>query len=176
MGNIIKDKAITTADWQRLTLEQIEENGLPESGRLMVPLAYWKEHKDELLARKDNSCVWLDAGEESAEIVDDLAHLSLIGLNFPHHKDGRAYSYARELRLRHGYKGDILAFGDVLRDQLFYMQRVGINVFEPRADRDIEVALTGLSDFSLNYQGDVHDTRPIFQRWGEVDERFGKPA
>lgn len=170
---IIKNKAITTAAWQRLTLADIDANGLPASGKVMVPLAYWQAHKAELLARADGACVWLDAGEEPAELADDLPQLDIIGLNFPHHKDGRSYSYARELRARFGYEGDILAFGDVLRDQMFYMQRVGFNVFEPRADRDIEIALEGLSDFSLAYQGDVHDARPIWRRWNDIHNRFG---
>jgi uncharacterized protein (DUF934 family) len=171
---IIKDKRITRADWQRLTLAEIEENGLPASGKVMVPLAYWKAHRDELRIRVDGACVWLDAGEETAEIAEDIHLLDTIGLHFPHHKDGRSYSYARELRLRYGYKGDIVAFGDVLRDQMFYMQRVGFNVFEPRADRDIEVALEGLSDFTLAYQGDVHEPRPIWRRWNEIHSRFDR--
>lgn len=169
---IIRNKAITTADWQRLTLADIEENGLPATGKVMVPLAYWKEHKATLLARADGACVWLEAGEETANIADDLGVLDTIGLNFPHHKDGRSYSYARELRVRYGYQGDIVALGDVLRDQMFYMQRVGFNAFEPRADRDIEEALAGLFDFSLAYQGDVHDARPIWRRWNEIHARF----
>lgn len=169
---IIKDKTITTADWQRLTLADIEESGLPETGKLMLPLAYWQAHKAELLTRPDSVCVWLEAGEEPAEIADDLDKLDTIGLNFPHHKDGRSYSYARELRIDYAYSGDIVALGDVLRDQMFYMQRCGFNVFEPRTDREIEIALEGLFDFSLAYQGDVHEQRPIWRRWDEIDGRF----
>ena len=170
---IIRNKVVTTADWQRLTMADIEANGLPANGKVMVPLTYWKAHKNELLARAAGACVWLDAGEETADIADDLGQLDTIGLNFPHYKDGRSYSYARELRGRYGYQGDIVALGEVLRDQMFYMQRVGFNVFEPRADRDINAALEGLSDFSLAYQGDVLDARPIWRRWQEINARFG---
>ena len=61
--------------------------------------------------------------------------------------------------------------GDVLQDQLFYMHRVGFNAFEVRADRDIHEALeNGLRPFSVTYQGDVHDPRPIYRRRQELEQ------
>jgi Uncharacterized protein conserved in bacteria len=56
------------------------------------------------------------------------------------------------------------AIGDVLRDQLFYMQRVGFDAFAPRADKDIHEALKGLSDFSLTYQASADEKLPLFRR------------
>ena len=44
--------------------------------------------------------------------------------------DGRAFSQARLLRERHGFKGEIRATGAVLRDQLLFMQRCGFDAFE----------------------------------------------
>jgi len=52
----------------------------------------------------------------------------------------------------------------VLRDQLFYMQRVGFNAFAVRADRDIHDALKGLSDFSEPYQAALDIKMPLFRR------------
>lgn len=50
------------------------------------------------------------------------------------------------------------------------MHRVGFNAFEVRADRDIEEALeNGLRPFSVTYQGDVHDPRPIYRRRQELE-------
>ena len=54
--------------------------------------------------------------------------------------------------------------GDVLRDQLFYMQRVGFNAFATRADRNIQDALKGLTDFSEVYQASVDQPLPLFRR------------
>jgi len=80
------------------------------------------------------------------------------------HRVLRGYSYARELRTRYKFQGEIRATGDVLRDQLFYLQRCGFNAFEVRADRSIEEAIAGLQDFTVTYQGDVTDPRPIYRR------------
>jgi len=52
------------------------------------------------------------------------------------------------LRNRHGWRGELRAIGDVLRDQLFFMKRVGFDSFALRADRNIEEAVASLSDFT----------------------------
>jgi hypothetical protein len=57
--------------------------------------------------------------------------------------------------VRLGWTGELRAIGDVLRDQLFSMQRVGFDAYAVRADRDIHDALKGLSDFSETYQASV---------------------
>ena len=50
------------------------------------------------------------------------------------------------------YRGELRAVGDVLRDQLFFMQRCGIDSFQVREDKDAEDAVKGLSDFTVKYQ------------------------
>ncbi len=161
---VIIDGAIEENEWRHLTDEQIESEGVPASGAITVPLSVWQARRDELCKRNDRIGVWLEPGEEPAEIADDLDRLEMVAIHFPAHKDGRGYSYARELRTRYGFSGEVRAVGDVLQDQLFYMHRVGFNAFEVRPDRDINEALAGLKVFSITYQGDVHDPRPIYQR------------
>lgn len=161
MGKVIIDGAIVDNLWRRLEGESLE-NALPE-GKTIVPLAYWQANRDTLIARGEVA-VWLAPGEEPRDLEDDLQQLPLIAIHFPAFKDGRGYSYARELRTRYGFKGEIRATGDVLRDQLFYLQRCGFNAFEIRSDRSIEDALAGLKDFTVSYQGDVMDPRPIYRR------------
>ena len=108
--------------------------------------------------------IWLDTNEQVEEIPDDLEHFQVIALNFPKFTDGRHYSSARLLRERYGYKGEIRAIGDVLRDQLFYMRRCGFDAFAIRADRDPEDALQSLKDFSVRYQAAVDERLPLFRR------------
>lgn len=162
MGKVIIDGAIVDNQWQRLEADALE-NGVPAQGKIIVPLAYWQENRDALIARGDVA-VWLAPGEEPKDLEDDLASLPLVAIHFPAFKDGRGYSYARELRTRYNFEGEVRATGDVLRDQLFYMTRCGFNAFEIRADRSIEEALQGLKDFSVTYQADVNDPRPIYRR------------
>ena len=162
MGKLIIDGAIVDNQWQRLETDALE-NGVPAQGKIIVPLAYWQENREALIARGDVA-VWLAPGEEPKDLEDDLAALPLVAIHFPAFKDGRGYSYARELRTRYKFDGEVRATGDVLRDQLSYMTRCGFNAFEVRADRNIEEALQGLKDFSVTYQADVNDPRPIYRR------------
>lgn len=175
MAKLILDGHIVDNEWRRFDAEQLAESALPDAGKVIVPLAHWKAHRDALLERGDVA-VCLEPGEEPADLADDLAALPLVAVRFPAFKDGRGYSYARELRTRYGFTGEVRAVGDVLQDQLFYLHRVGFNAFEVRADRDIEEALAnGLRPFTVTYQGDVHDDRPIYRRREELADDWREP-
>jgi uncharacterized protein (DUF934 family) len=168
MGKYIKDGAIVENPWRRLSEEDCE-NGLPE-GKIIVPLSVWQSQRETLRQRGDIG-VCLEPEEEPVEIAGDLDCLAVVAIHFPTFADGRGYSYARELRTRYDYTGEVLAVGDVLRDQMFYLHRCGFNAFEPRADVSIESVLEGLKDFSVTYQGDVHDPRPIYRRLDQEEQR-----
>ncbi|HEY6897751.1 MAG TPA: DUF934 domain-containing protein [Rhodocyclaceae bacterium] len=169
MAKIIKNQAVVNDDWSLLQLaegEDAQHVAIPV-GKLLVPLAVWKARHDELLQRKhhgDDLGVWLAPEDDPAAIAGDLAHFAVIGVMFPVFRDGRGYSTAMLLRSRYGYRGELRAIGDVLRDQLFYMQRVGFDAFAIRADRSAEDALAGLSDFSEVYQASWNQPQPLFRR------------
>lgn len=162
MQRIIKNGQIIDESWHLLD-KDVTLDGLSNSDDLIVPLALWCEHSHALKARDGGLGVWLDSDEEVEEIVDDLAHFQVIALNFPIFTDGRHYSSARLLRERYGYTGEIRAIGDVLRDQLFFMQRCGFDAFAIRPDRDPYDALQSLSDFQVTYQAAVGQ-QPLFRR------------
>ncbi|PKM22007.1 MAG: oxidoreductase [Gammaproteobacteria bacterium HGW-Gammaproteobacteria-14] len=160
MTQLIKDGALAENDWTRVGAE----DSIPASGNIIVSLAAWQEQKVSLRNHDGQVAVCLEPGEEPEQIADDLADLPMIAIHFPAFADGRGYSYARELRTRYNYKGEIRAIGDVLQDQLFYLWRCGFNAFDIRADRDATAALKGLTDFTVTYQGDARDPRPVYQR------------
>jgi len=111
--------------------------------------------------------VCIDTHELVEDLVASCADINVfpvIAVRFERFADGRGYSIATLLRTRYGYRGQLRAVGDVLRDQLFLMKRCGFNAFAVRADRDIEVALAGLRDFSEPYQGAVDDPQPVWRR------------
>src|SRR5690606_9763693 len=114
---------------------------------ILVPLDCWLTCQDTLSAREGRTGVWLDSNEFPEKLGDTLAQLDIIGLNFPVFKDGRPFTSARELRMNRGYKGELRAIGDVLRDQLFYMWRCGFDAFLLREDQDIDEALRAFNDF-----------------------------
>lgn len=162
---IIKNKTIVDDDWNVLRLK---ENDTPQgvavpSGKVIVPLKVWQAQRVALQSRADLG-VWLASGERAEELKDDLARFTVIAVDFPRFADGRGYSIAYHLRARFGYRGELRAIGDVLRDQMFYMQRVGFDAFAPRPDKDIHEALKGLSDFSVTYQASADIKLPLFRR------------
>jgi uncharacterized protein (DUF934 family) len=166
MSEIIKNDSIVEDAWNVLKLgegESPESIALPE-GSTLLPLTVWQARRDEVLAKKTPVGVWLDSNEGPEAIADDLALFAVIGVNFPKFADGRGYSTARLLRERHGYRGELRAIGDVQRDQLFLLRRVGFDAFAVRADKDIRAALEGFRDFSETYQGAVDQPHPLFHR------------
>ena len=165
MRKIIKDKAIVDDHWSvfKLTEGESPETVSVPAGQQIVPLQVWLTQRTALSARKDIG-VWLASDERAEQLKEDIAALPLVAVDFPAFSDGRGYSIAFNLRSRLGYEGEIRAVGDVLRDQLFYMQRVGFNAFATREDRSIEDALKGLTDFSDVYQTSWDQKTPLYRR------------
>ncbi|HYD80039.1 MAG TPA: DUF934 domain-containing protein [Paucimonas sp.] len=165
MRNIIKDRAVVADDWTVVRLEegQSAESFAVPAGKVIVPLAVWEARRAELLERGDVG-VLIASHERPEALKGDVSRLPVIAVEFPKFADGRGYSIAYNLRARLGFAGELRAIGDVLRDQLFYMSRVGFNAFAVRADRDIHDALKGLTDFSEPYQASWDIKAPLFRR------------
>jgi uncharacterized protein (DUF934 family) len=165
MREIIKDKAVVNDDW---TLLRLAEGETPESvvvpaGKFIVPLTVWEAQRTALQKRADIG-VWIASHERPEVLKEDVAKLPVIAVDFPKFSDGRGYSIAYNLRARLGFTGELRAIGDVLRDQMFYMQRVGFNAFATREDRSIHDAVKSLSDFSEAYQTAWDQKSPLFRR------------
>lgn len=165
MHNIIKNREVVADDWTVLRLNEgdVAESVAVPAGKVIVPLAVWQAQRPALSQRQDIG-VWLASNERAESLKDEVASLPVIAVDFPKFTDGRGYSIAYNLRARLGYTGEIRAIGDVLRDQLFYMQRVGFNAFAVRADKDIHDAVKGLTDFSEPYQAAWDVKSPLFRR------------
>jgi uncharacterized protein (DUF934 family) len=137
---------------------------IPPEGDVIVPLAAWKTHRGELLARSGGRGVWLTGMDDPADIAQDFGHVGVIAVHFPSFTDGRGYSTGRLLRQRYGWTGELRAIGDVQRDQLFYLARCGFDAFDLRAGENVEVALESFGDFSEAYQTSVERPLPLFRR------------
>ena len=169
MTLIIRNRAVVEDAW---TLVRAAEDGtLPDvaalpAGKVIVPLALWQGSRDALVAAKsrDELGVWLAPDSEPADIANDFDRIALIAVDFPVFRDGRGYSIARLLRERYGYKGELRSIGDVLRDQLRFMERCGFDSYAVRADKDIHDALNAFTEFTVQYQGAFDDPTPLFRR------------
>jgi len=165
MPDIIKNKTIVADDW---TVLRLAEGDTPETvavpaGKTIVPLTVWQAQRDALKSRTDLG-VWLTSDARPEALKGELEHFKVVAVDFPKFADGRGYSIAYNLRARLGYTGELRAIGDVLRDQLFYMQRVGFDAFAVRADKNIHDAIKGLTDFSEKYQTSWDEKNPLFRR------------
>ena len=165
MRDIIKNREVVSDDWTvlRLAEDQVAETIDVPAGKIIVPLAVWLAQRDALIGRSELG-VWIPSDGRPESIKDDLPRFKVIAVDFPKFADGRGYSIAYNLRARLGYEGELRAIGDVLRDQLFYMSRVGFDAFATREDRNIHDALKGLTDFSEAYQTSWDQKTPLFRR------------
>ena len=136
---------------------------VPDAGDVIVSLAQWNAHHAGFEGRAGRVGLLLKSDQEPEEIRA-LAQLPLIAIEFPRFTDGRGYTSARLLRQRFHFAGELRAVGEVLRDQLFYMARCGIDSFALKADKDLDGALSAFQDFSITYQAAADDPRPLFRR------------
>lgn len=162
---IIKHRDVVEDDWSVLRLAEGENPDTVEvpEGRIIVPLGVWQAQRAVLSGRPEIG-VWLAPDEQAVSIRDDLDRFGVVAVDFPKFSDGRGYSTAFNLRRRLGYKGELRAIGDVLRDQLWPLSRVGFDAFATRPDRSIHDALKGLTVFSETYQASSDQPLPLFRR------------
>lgn len=107
-----------------------DDEMLPQ-GDLIISVTGFQAEGEHLLAEGRAVGVRLEPAEEVEALAYDLPRLALVALVFPKYRDGRAYTSARLLRERFGFKGEIRAVGEVLREQAGFMVRCGIDTFAP---------------------------------------------
>ncbi len=159
---IIKNRQIIEDSWQHIA-DDADVDQLPV-GNIIVPFTMWLANKEQLLQRQGQLGVQLSGDNDVTEIAADLTHFSVIALQFPGFRDGRSYSIARALRQHHHYSGELRAVGNVLRDQVGYMERVGIDAFEVDSKQKIQDALKAFNEISVKYQSSSDEPLPIYRR------------
>ena len=158
---LIRQRQLREDSWQGLAAG--DDKAPPAD--LLLTLGQWQARREEWLARTTGRLgVQLEPADDPAARAADLPRLALIAVNFPSFTDGRGFSTARLLRERLGYSGELRAVGDVFRDQLFYLSRVGFDAFLLRPGEDAEAALASLDSFSEAYQSSVAQPLPLFRR------------
>lgn len=159
MPRLIKDHQLVENTVQHLGAD----DPLP-GGDVTVPLTRWQTEREQLRFYPHRVGVRLAPEDDPAELVADLDRLNLIAVEFPAFTDGRAYSQARLLRDRYGFRGEIRALGDVLRDQLQFMARCGIDAFELAESENPEVALAAFTEIAIHYQPAADGQGPAWRQ------------
>ena len=143
---LIKDKQVTQDDWVYF----VDETPL-KADYIIVSLVRWQQERNQL-SKVKHLGLRLESDVELEEIANDLSHFQLIELYFHVFTDGRAFTQARLLRSRYGYTGDIRVSGDFMRDQVFYLNRVGVSSFELNDQDNAQEVIQSMGDFSVDYQ------------------------
>jgi uncharacterized protein (DUF934 family) len=161
MEVIIKDGAIVADAWAHVA----DDQPLPE-GPSTVSLPRWQDGQEVLIEHGAPLGLRLGAADAVDSLADQLGAFELIVLDMAAFTDGRVFSQARLLRERFGYRGELRARGDFIRDQMFFLSRVGVNAFEFPEGTDINDKLKAFGEFSVTYQAAHDDPRPLYRRRG----------
>ncbi len=122
------------------------------NGPVLVSLSRFRAERHALTARNAALGVMLKSEESPERLGDDVHRFSLIALEFPKFRDGRAFSWARMLRTRFQFRGEIRAVGDFLVDQIAYQRRVGFDAWEVAEDFALEDLHRAFSEIRNVYQ------------------------
>ncbi|MEM1086845.1 MAG: DUF934 domain-containing protein [Pseudomonadota bacterium] len=162
---LIKDGAEIEDEWVFVEAE----DELPATGQIVVRLAQFLENADTLLSRNVPVGVHLSPDSDPHELAPYLDRLGLIEVDFPKYVDGRGYSQAQLLRRRLDYKGELRAVGNVLLDQIFYMNRSGFDAYSTTR-ADLPKVLRALEEFSEVYQPGATGRTSVFHKRHMVRE------
>jgi uncharacterized protein (DUF934 family) len=139
-----------------------DDAALPDGGAI-ISLARFTAEREALLARNAALGVRLKAPESPEALGEDVHRLSVIALEFPIFRDGRAFSWARMLRTRMAFAGEIRATGHFLYDQLASMTRTGFDAFEVPEDFTLEHFHRAFAEITDVYQPSADRRKTIRQ-------------
>jgi len=141
-GRLVEDRFVRVLD----------DAPVPEGVPVLLPAARLIADAHDLVERQAPTGVIWPNDRKIAELAPLLDRLALVALVFPTFRDGRAYSQARLLRERHAFRGELRATGQVLRDQLLFLQRAGFDAFEVTKETDALKFAEAVERYSVFYQ------------------------
>ena len=130
----------------------------------LISLEIWKQNEVEIIRQNKSIGIFLRSDQSPEEIGESVDRFSVVAIDFPIFTDGRGLSYARILRERLGYKGELRAVGDVRRDQYLFMLRCGFDAFEIKKESDLEGWNDASEEFSVFYQPTSDNTPWVLRR------------
>jgi uncharacterized protein (DUF934 family) len=145
---LIKGGRIVADDYTRLADDVPVPDGVP----VIVSAARFFAEADAFARRAAPTGIVWPNDRRVAELAPHLDRLALVALVFPIFRDGRAFSQARLIRERHGFRGELRATGQVLRDQFLFMLRAGFDAFEVTKDADAAAFAQASRRYSVFYQ------------------------
>lgn len=130
----------------------LDDAAPPDGVPVLLTVARFLADSSELAGRNAPVGVIWPNSRDISELAPHLDRLALVALVFPTFKDGRAYSQARILRERHGFRGELRATGDILQDEFVFLVRAGFDAFEVKKDGDVAAFADALKRYTVFYQ------------------------
>lgn len=162
---LVKGSAIVADEYTTLA----DDAPIPAQGAILLSTARWLAEAPVWRVRAAPVGVVWPNDRDVVELAPHFDHLALIALVFPKYRDGRAYTQARLLRERFGYRGELRATGQVLRDQLLFMQRAGFDCFDVAKPADADAVAEAFARYSVFYQPTGDGRITVFRaRMGET--------
>jgi uncharacterized protein (DUF934 family) len=143
------------------TFTRVDDDApIPNEGAVLVPAARFLADAAELTQRQAPVGVIWPNDKNISGLAPWLDKLALVALVFPIFRDGRAYSQARLLRERYGYRGEMRATGQILRDQFVFYLRAGFDSFDVIKEADAAAFEETAKRYSVFFQptGDGRQT------------------
>src|SRR6201996_6345529 len=138
-GNIVNDAYLHLA----------EDPEIPADGAILISAARFLQDPEGLLRRPGRLGVIWPNNRDVDDLLPFLDRLTVVALVFPTFRDGRAYTQARLLRERYGYRGELRATGQVLRDQFLFMLRAGFDALDAKKASDAEAFTLSTKRYSV---------------------------
>ncbi len=157
---IIRNRSIAADTFTHVS----DDEPLQRTGDVFVSLERFRAFRDEIYRREGRTGVRVPGDLDPADLAPDLPYFPAIAIEIPRFGDGRAYTLARLIRERYGYEGELRAKGSFIRDQIYYLSRVGFDTFEPPPSMDVEDALLAFSELTVRYQPSSDLATPAWRR------------
>ena len=161
-GTILRNGELAVDDWT--VIEDGRSEVEPDGGKVIVTLARWRNEREALLARHAGVGVLVPNTADIEAVHPEIADRPVVALQFPAFADGRALSQAVVLRKRLGYRGELRAVGDVIRDLVFWLGRCGFDSIVPRKDQNPEACREALQEIRVAYQAAADAHTPVWIR------------
>lgn len=184
--------SLETNPWRLLTHDDANAfmakpiSEIPADDLFIVTFAWWRDCRDApsvraLMHRRQLTLSFLPDDDliANAPLIDEwLAQQDEsqpLGIYFPSFRDGRGFSIAATLRGRFGYRGRLMALGEVLCDQIDYMFRVGFDQVVLRHDQKPDSALRQIGRLSVRLQDDWRAQRSTINPQSLTPQSIASP-
>lgn len=159
---IIKSGHIVDDQWTQLE----DEDALIAGSQVTVSLKRLESLSESESQAPSRLGVRIGPDEDVNQLKAHLKGVDLVVLTMNPFTDGRSFSQARILREQLGFQGEIRASGDFLRDQMYYLHRLGVDSFEFAEGTDLNDRLKAFTEFTVTYQAAQDEPQPLYRRRG----------